>query len=356
MSNDLRLLQLRDWLTQSQSWTDFRIEPASADASFRRYFRIYHQNQRYIAMDAPPDKEDSQPFLAMSERLAKTGVHVPQVYASSLAQGFMLLEDLGTMPYQSALQIPEQISASTNANTIQTPSSLSLEQANHLYTDAMHALIQMQQADLQGLEPYDDQRLQTEMQLMPDWFLKVHLDVQLSEQQSSIISHTFTELLHVIAEQPQGFVHRDYHSRNLMQVSENNPGIIDYQDAVYGALTYDLVSLLRDCYVCWPQTQVERWALQYRDLAVAAQIMPAVDDATFLHWFDWMGLQRHIKVLGIFARLYHRDGKAHYLQDLPLTLSYVLTVADKYPTMQPLVALFHELNIPETIGTVEIPA
>ncbi|MGV6810050.1 MAG: aminoglycoside phosphotransferase family protein [bacterium] len=353
MSNDLRLLQLKDWLTKSQSWTNFRIEPASADASFRRYFRIYQQDQHYIAMDAPPDKEDSQPFLAMSERLAKTGVHVPQIYASSLAQGFMLLEDLGTMPYQRALQTPESVGA--NMSTTQSP-AWSLEQANTLYTDAMYALIQMQQADFQGLEPYDHQRLQTEMQLMPDWFLKVHLGLPLSKQQSVMMDDIFAELLRVIAEQPQGFVHRDYHSRNLMQVSQNNPGIIDYQDAVYGALTYDLVSLLRDCYVCWPQAQVERWALQYRDLAVAAQVMPAVDDTTFLRWFDWMGLQRHIKVLGIFARLYHRDGKAHYLQDLPLTLSYVLTVAAKYPATQPLVALFHELNIPETIGTVEIPA
>lgn len=336
MSNDSRLLQLKAWLRQSQSWTDFRIEPASADASFRRYFRIYQQDQRYIAMDAPPDKENSQPFLAMSERLAKTGVHVPHIYASSLTQGFILLEDLGTMPYQTALQ--------------------SVDQANQLYADAMQALIQMQQADQQGLEPYNYERLQTEMQLMPDWFLNVHLGLQLSTQQSALISETFKALLRVIAEQPQGFVHRDYHSRNLMQVSQNNPGIIDYQDAVHGALTYDLVSLLRDCYLCWSQTQVERWALDYRDQAVAAEIMPMVDDATFLRWFDWMGLQRHIKVLGIFARLWHRDGKAHYLNDLPLTLSYVLSVAQKYEEMQPLAQLFHELNIPETIGTVEIPA
>jgi len=336
MSNDSRLLQLKAWLRQSQSWTDFRIEPASADASFRRYFRIYQQDQRYIAMDAPPDKENSQPFLAMSERLAKTGVHVPHIYASSLTQGFILLEDLGTIPYQTALQ--------------------SVDQANQLYADAMQALIQMQQADQQGLEPYNHERLQTEMQLMPDWFLNVHLGLQLSTQQSALISETFAELLRVIAEQPQGFVHRDYHSRNLMQVSQNNPGIIDYQDAVHGALTYDLVSLLRDCYLCWSQTQVERWALDYRDQAVAAEIMPMVDDATFLRWFDWMGLQRHIKVLGIFARLWHRDGKAHYLNDLPLTLSYVLNVAQKYEEMQPLAQLFHELNIPETIGTVEIPA
>jgi len=336
MSNDSRLLQLKAWLRQSQSWTDFRIEPASADASFRRYFRIYQQDQRYIAMDAPPDKENSQPFLAMSERLAKTGVHVPHIYASSLTQGFILLEDLGTIPYQTALQ--------------------SVDQANQLYADAMQALIQMQQADQQGLEPYNHERLQIEMQLMPDWFLNVHLGLQLSTQQSALISETFSELLRVIAEQPQGFVHRDYHSRNLMQVSQNNPGIIDYQDAVHGALTYDLVSLLRDCYLCWSQTQVERWALDYRDQAVAAEIMPMVDDATFLRWFDWMGLQRHIKVLGIFARLWHRDGKAHYLNDLPLTLSYVLNVAQKYEEMQPLAQLFHELNIPETIGTVEIPA
>lgn len=333
MSTDIRLNQLKQWLSTTLS-NDFTIEVASADASFRRYFRVSHQGKTYIAMDAPPDKEDSSPFLDIGQRLALTGVHVPIIHAHTLDHGFLLLEDLGCIPYQQQLS----------------------EKADELYHDAMQALIKMQTADCSQLPNYNKQRLREEMQLMPDWFLTTHLNLAISDTQQAIIDNTFQQLLDAIDEQPQGFVHRDYHSRNLMVVDHNNPGIIDFQDAVYGAITYDLVSLLRDCYVCWPQSQVEQWALSYRDMAVQQGIIPPINDQAFIRWFDLIGLQRHIKVLGIFARLWHRDGKQHYLQDLPLTLSYVLHIGQKHPETQALVELFHTLGIPETIGTVNIPA
>jgi aminoglycoside/choline kinase family phosphotransferase len=334
MSTDSRLEQLQAWITATQGWTQFTIKTASADASFRRYFRVTHQEQNYIAMDAPPEKEDIVPFLDVTQRLSATGVHVPAIYAKSTEHGFILLEDLGSTPYQAKLE----------------------QHADSLYQDAMRAMVQMQRADTEKLPPYNASRLLEEMQLMPEWFLKTHLQINLNDEQQSIIDDTFNALLIDIIQQPQGFVHRDYHSRNLMVTSTNNPGVIDYQDAVYGPFTYDLVSLLRDCYVCWSNQQVEGWALQYRDMAVNAELIQEVNDETFLRWFDLIGLQRHIKVLGIFARLNHRDGKSHYLCDLPLTLSYVMEVGKRHPETQALVQLFNELGIPETIGTVDIPA
>lgn len=334
MSTDSRLEQLQEWITATQNWAQFDIQPASTDASFRRYFRVIHQEQSYIAMDAPPEKEDIVPFLDVTHRLSSTGVHVPAIYAESTEHGFILLEDLGSTPYQTELE----------------------HHANSLYQDAMQAMVQMQQASTDNLPPYDESRLLEEMQLMPDWFLKVHLQIDLDDEQQAIINNTFKALLADITQQPQGFVHRDYHSRNLMVTTSNNPGVIDFQDAVYGPLTYDLVSLLRDCYVCWPNQQVERWALQYRNMAVEKGLLAAIDDDTFLRWFDLIGLQRHIKVLGIFARLNHRDGKSHYLCDLPLTLSYVMEVGKKHTETQALVQLFTKLDIPQIIGTVDIPA
>jgi aminoglycoside/choline kinase family phosphotransferase len=334
MSIDSRLEQLQAWIAATQGWTQFDIRPASADASFRRYFRVIHQEQSYIAMDAPPEKEDIVPFLDVSHRLSSTGVHVPVIYAESTEHGFILLEDLGSTPYQAELE----------------------HHAETLYRDAMQAMVQMQQASTDHLPLYDDSRLLEEMQLMPEWFLTVHLGIDLDNGQQAIVNNAFNALLTGITQQPKGFVHRDYHSRNLMVTTNNNPGIIDYQDAVYGPLTYDLVSLLRDCYVCWPHQQVENWALQYRSMAVESGLIQAIDDDTFLRWFDLIGLQRHIKVLGIFARLNHRDGKSHYLCDLPLTLSYVMDIGKQHPETQALIQLFAELDIPERIGTVDIPA
>lgn len=326
MTQDHRLQQLTHWV--QATWPMATLRVASADASFRRYFRIHHHDKTMIAMDAPPEKEDSQPFLEVTQRLLDANVHAPNILKHSLDQGFMVLSDLGSTPYLDRL----------NNNTADT-----------LYADAISALIAIQQANTHGLPIYNAPLLQQEMQLMPDWFLGTHLQLDLTPQQQNIITQTFADLTQAIIEQPQVFVHRDYHSRNLMWMETNNPGIIDYQDAVLGAITYDLVSLLRDCYIAWPDNKVTQWALAYRDQAVEAGVMAPVNDETFMRWFDLMGLQRHLKVLGIFVRLYHRDGKENYLNDLPQTLDYVMQVGKKHPETQPLIQLFNDLGIPEKI-------
>ena len=332
MKTDTRLEQLKGWIKSELNWQNTTIEVASADASFRRYFRVYYNDISYIAMDAPPTKEDILPFIDITQRLLATGVHAPKIIAQSIELGFLMLEDLGSTPYQDKLN----------------------DKPDSLYFDAMQALIKIQTADTTGLENYDKKHLDDEMQLMPEWFLKTHLGIELSTSQQQIIKSCFEQLTKNIETQANGFVHRDYHSRNLMIIEENNPAIIDYQDAVFGPITYDLVSLLRDCYIHWPNSRVEHWALQYRDMAASTGLLDKIDDKEFIRWFDLMGLQRHIKVLGIFCRLWHRDGKKHYLDDLPLTLSYVLSVGEKHTETQALVELFHSLDITSKIGTVDI--
>jgi aminoglycoside/choline kinase family phosphotransferase len=255
-------------------------------------------------------------------------VHAPKILKQSLEQGFLVLSDLGSIPYLDQL----------NKDT-----------ANTLYNDAIQALIKIQHADTTNLPIYNADLLQIEMQLMPDWFLGTHLKLELNKNQQQTISDTFDALTKAVLEQPQVFVHRDYHSRNLMITTTDNPAIIDYQDAVLGAISYDLVSLLRDCYIQWPTNKVVQWALNYRDQAVDAGLIQAIDDQTFIRWFDLMGLQRHIKVLGIFARLYHRDGKENYLKDLPLTLDYVMQVGQQHPETMALITLFKQLEIAKKI-------
>jgi len=327
MTEDLRLKQLTDWI--QQDWQNATIEVASADASFRRYFRVTHNNQTYIAMDAPPEQEDSTPFIDVTTRLRNANVHAPKIFKQDLEQGFLLLEDFGSTPYLDKL----------NTDTADT-----------LYGDALHSLIDIQKANTDGLPEYDEALLQTEMKLMPEWFLQRHLDITPSTEQQKIIDRIFTVISTLVLQQPQVFVHRDFHSRNLMVTDENNPGIIDYQDAVLGPITYDLVSLLRDCYIQWPNKKIASWVFDYKKHAEDAGLMDKVPDDTFIQWFDFMGLQRHIKVLGIFARLNHRDGKTNYLDDLPLTLHYVMEVANKYPLTRPLVELFNEWDVPQKIG------
>lgn len=331
MPTDLRLQQLTDWVQSERPHANLQV--ASADASFRRYFRVTEGSNSWIAMDAPPEKETLEPFIDITERLIQASVNAPKIYQQSLEQGFLLLGDLGDTPYLSALND---------------------KQADALYGDAFKALLQIQTADTSNLPVYDEALLQQEMNLMPEWFLSKHLGVSLSNQEQSDLQSVFELLIKTALDQPQVFVHRDYHSRNLMVTTSENPGVIDYQDAVLGPVCYDLVSLLRDCYIAWPVQQVRQWVTEYRVLAQQQGIIPEVDDKLFQQWFDWMGLQRHIKVLGIFARLNHRDGKAHYLNDLPLTLSYVMNVAANYPEMKPLVDIFQKYDIPKSIGTVEI--
>ena len=334
MPTDYRLEELTAWVHQTKP--NASLEPASADASFRRYFRVSEGQQTWVAMDAPPDKETLLPFIDVGKRLSAVDVNTPTIHSSNLEQGFLLMDDLGVTPY-----LPE----------------LTIETADSLYADALQSLIRIQTADIKDLPKYDMELLSDELSLMPQWFLERHLEIELSDLESKALDDVFAFLIKSSLDQPQVFVHRDYHSRNLMFTSENNPGVIDFQDAVLGPIGYDLVSLLRDCYIAWPESLVSRWVNDFRLMAIDARLLtPDTSQSQFMQWFDLIGLQRHIKVLGIFARLNHRDGKQNYLNDLPLTLSYVLSVAKRYDETAFLVDLFNKYEIPQCIGTVEITA
>lgn len=316
-----RLTQLQQWLDSLSENNYKNLEPASADASFRQYFRVTDDknNRTCIVMDAPPEKENCRPFLQVTELIRNVGVNAPAIISMDMKQGFILLDDLGTKPYLDHLD---------------------KSSADNLYIDAIEALINMQKIDA-ILPSYDEQLLQSEMDLFETWYLNRHLDIELNEAQKSILGNTFDLLIQNAIEQPQVFVHRDYHSRNLMITDENSPGVIDYQDAVIGPITYDLVSLFKDCYIEWPREKVELWLDLY-----LARITPArlIDKETLLRWFDLMGVQRHLKVLGIFARLNYRDGKPQYLDDMPLTLKYVVDTCDSYDELRPLKQLLEELT------------
>jgi aminoglycoside/choline kinase family phosphotransferase len=319
---DPRLDLLTRWVGEELKLTGAHIAPASADASFRRYFRVLHAGQSYIVMDAPPGKEDLQPFLRVAQMLLEVGVNVPTILARDLARGFLLLSDLGSASYLDALQAA---SAAGDEERIET-----------LYGDALESLVKIQVRGAEAaLPPYDRAALIREMALMPEWFFDRHLSLKLEPSEVSMLEGLQNLLVQSAAEQPASLVHRDYHSRNLMVCDRGNPGILDFQDALQGPITYDLVSLLKDCYIRWPASQVQSWALQYRQRLIKARIPAGRDDAQFLQWFDWMGLQRHIKVLGIFARLWYRDGKRGYLKDLPLVLDYVRETAQRYPQTAP---------------------
>jgi aminoglycoside/choline kinase family phosphotransferase len=316
-----RLTQLQRWLDSLSESTYTDLKPASADASFRQYFRVTNtgDDKTYIVMDAPPEKEDCHPFLLVTDLIRGVGVNAPDVISVDIQQGFLLLDDLGDKPYLDYL---DEDSADT------------------LYTDAIDALVKMQTIDGM-LAMYDEPFLQTEMDLFETWYLNRHLGIELDQAQKASLNDVCKLLIQNAIEQPQVFVHRDYHSRNLMITEENNPGVIDYQDAVIGPITYDLVSLFKDCYIEWPRERVELWLELY-----LARITPTrlIDKDTLIRWFDLMGVQRHLKVLGIFARLNYRDGKAQYLDDLPLTLKYVLDACELYDELAPLKNLFEELS------------
>lgn len=335
MDKDERLQQLSQWIGSLPDWNNATLTVASADASFRRYFRVHKEGKTAVAMDAPPTHEDCHPFVDVTTRLLHCDVHAPKIIEQNLLDGFLLLEDLGDT---------------------QLLSELSPANVDHLYHEAMTELYKLQQADSQGLPTYNEQMLRNEMELMPEWFLKTHLQLADHEIPSELLDSTFQALTESALEQPTCFVHRDFHSRNLMLKPDNSLAVIDFQDAVQGPITYDLVSLLRDCYVHWPHNRVEKWALCFHKNAIQQGNIPPVEEAVFLRWFDLMGLQRHIKVLGIFARLYHRDGKSGYLKDLPLVLSYVLTVGRKHPETSQLVAWMQDVGIPDRIGLTELAA
>jgi aminoglycoside/choline kinase family phosphotransferase len=316
-ASDSRLEMLTRWVSDDLGLSDGSIAPASADASFRRYFRVTRGSDTYIVMDAPPDKEDLAPFLKVGRILNEIGVNAPAVLARDSARGLLLLSDLGTELYLGALREPLAV--------------------DRLYGDALHALREIQTADAAlgaGLPRYSHELLMREMELMPEWFLGRHLGLTPSAPQRQMLNQLFDALSQAASSQPAVIVHRDYHSRNLLVTAQHNPGIIDFQDAVVGPVTYDVASLLKDCYIAWPAPRVREWVLEYRE-SLLEQGFAAGSAAQFLRWFDLIGLQRHIKVLGIFARLYYRDGKPGYLKDLPRVLDYARDAAAAYAETAP---------------------
>jgi hypothetical protein len=313
---DPRLQRLERWIAGLPGPPIERIAPASADASFRRYFRVHRGGATQIAMDAPPERESLDAWLRVVHILAATGVHVPPVIAADSEQGFVLMGDLGRQHYLEALgqgADPEP-----------------------LYADAVDALVLLQSGDSTAaatLPAYDRELLMRELELFPEWFLSRHLSLAPDEDERATIAAAFDWLCAQALAQPAVLVHRDYHSRNLLVRPEGNPGIVDFQDAVFGPISYDLVSLLKDCYVVWPRKRLLAWLDRYRERAASAGLPVGADRDEFLRWFDRMGLQRHLKVLGIFARLWHRDGKPGYLADLPRVLDYTLEVTGSLPEL-----------------------
>lgn len=322
-----RIEALKTWLATLPIVGDFTLEPASGDASFRRYFRIHTADGSYIAMDAPPHKEDVEPFVKVAESFEAIGLNVPHIYARDDENGYLLLEDLGTTLYLDRL----------NEQTME-----------RLYGDALGALLTLQACGPQsGLPPYDRKLLMQEMELFREWLVGRQLGITLTQVEQRMLDDTFEALAKNALEQPRVCVHRDFHSRNLMVTAQHNPGILDFQDAVIGPVTYDLVSLLRDCYISWPRHQVEDWVRGYFELALQSGVLRAEHEETFMAWFDLMGVQRQLKASGIFARLYIRDGKPGYLRDIPRTLGYILSIADDYPLLEGLSALLRGKIVPE---------
>ncbi|MFT5599648.1 MAG: aminoglycoside/choline kinase family phosphotransferase [Chitinophagales bacterium] len=322
-----RLQQMERWLN-SLGYLNYTLTSASEDASFRSYQRLQQGASSWVVMDAPPDKEPCDRFIEIATKLSQAGLSATEVLEKNLELGFLLLTDLGTTPYLSVL----------NADS-----------KDALYADALAALLRMQvNVSSQDLSKYNPALLSREMDLFHDWFLLELLGIQLNESQQKHWNLIKQTLIQNALEQPQIFVHRDYHSRNLMKIDIGNPGIIDFQDAVCGPITYDLVSILRDCYIDWPIDEVESLALDYYRAAKAAALLD-VEPQQFLRWFNLMGIQRHLKAVGIFSRLKIRDGKSGYLNDIPRTLNYLCQVSELEPSMTAFRDLIAELNLPERI-------
>ena len=327
---DARLALIHDWLARELGIAVERIEPASSDASFRRYFRAFHPRGTFVIMDAPPGREDVRPYLKVSALLESLGVHVPHIHESDGERGLLLLEDLGSMHYLSRLE----------AGADPEP----------LYGDALDTLadIQARGGEAAGaLAPYDREPLLREMALMPEWFWGRHLGLAQTSEVREIFAHAFEWLIGEALAQPQVFVHRDYHSRNLMVLDRRNPGVIDFQDALRGPIGYDIVSLLKDCYIAWPRPRVLQWVSEYRVRLTARGFEPGASDREVTRWVDLIGVQRHLKVLGIFARLWYRDGKSGYLADLPLTLRYVVEACAQHRELTALGRLLERRAAPE---------
>lgn len=331
----VRLTQLTRWLTaqierRELDVDDVQLQPVSGDASFRRYFRVNGSDNSWIAVDAPPDKEDSSTFVRLARDWQKHGVRVPALLAVDLAQGFMLQEDFGDSLLLEALGDAS---------------------VDDLYGRALQELERIQYCPVDGLPAYDSLLLNKEMSLFGDWFVERLLRISVTPDERSMLKHTCTLLEESALAQVQLCVHRDYHSRNLMllQKEPDRLGVIDFQDAVVGACTYDLVSLLRDSYVRWPEIKVLHWVEQFRH-SLRERGLPVPDQAGFFKQFELMGMQRQLKVLGIFSRLYLRDSKAGYLGDIPRTLGYLLRAGRRYPEFTGLVAFLEDRVVPALAG------
>lgn len=328
---DARLSLLQAWLdglASPHALVNASLRRASDDASFRRYFRVDRSADdgpaSCIVMDAPPPQEDCRPFLAAARVLAEAGLSVPTVLEADLERGFLLLSDLGQTTYL------DELSAKT---------------APALYRDACASLVRLQLATRPGVfADYDHALLLREMALYPDWYVGHHKGLVLAPPEREALDAVFDLIARQCLSQPRVFVHRDYHSRNLMVLETDSPGVLDFQDAVLGPITYDLVSLLRDAYIAWDEEQVLDWVIRYWERARAAGLPMPEDFGAFYRDFEWMGLQRHLKVLGIFARLSHRDGKHRYLQDLPRVLGYVRPVVQRYGALAPLAHLIDRIE------------
>jgi aminoglycoside/choline kinase family phosphotransferase len=320
-----RLQLLENWVEAQFPDKSFVLSPASADASFRRYFRATFSDRTMIVMDAPPQQEDCAPFVHVANLFVAAGAHVPAILAQDLAQGYLLLSDLGSTTYLRALTDDP-------------------DRADHLYRDAIAALLKIQVASRAGVLPdYDEALLLKELSLFPDWYLARHLKVVLDAGRKAELNEVFKQIVQNNLAQPRVFVHRDYHSRNLM-VTTPNPGIVDFQDAVYGPITYDLVSLFKDAYIRWDEERVLDWIIRYWEQARKMGLPVAADFSHFFRDFEWMGVQRHLKVLGIFARLYHRDGKEGYLENMPLVMEYLRKACERYRELHPLLTLLDVLE------------
>ena len=320
---------LKHWIEQILGSDDIELKAASEDASFRSYFRLllshpYKGAKTLIVMDAPPLQEDCAPFIRITNILLDSNINVPNIHHMNLEQGFLLLDDFGDELYL------DKLASGT---------------ANKLYSDAIMALVKMQtSADVTELNEYDESLLRTEMNLFKEWLLSKHLNIILDPEQTQALESTYTLLVENATQQPQRFVHRDFHSRNLMVTESRNPGVIDYQDALNGPISYDLVSLLKDCYIKWSKAEVNYWVSLYLD-KMSETGFP-LDHNQFQRWFDLMGVQRHLKASGIFARLSHRDGKHDYLKDVPRTLSYIVDLKNTYEELVPLCLLIEQSILP----------
>jgi aminoglycoside/choline kinase family phosphotransferase len=308
--------QLNQWLVEEKvlGTADYRVAPLAGDASFRSYHRVWVGEKSYVVMDAPPPESPKQ-FIDIAALLAREGLTVPAVLKAELGTGFLLLSDFGDRLYLN---------------------ELNNETADSLYQIAFEALLKIQ-AIKTDLPSFDRSLLETQMGVFEEWYLQKNKSIRLSVSLKAILDPINEEIYQVIESQPQVLVHRDYHSRNLMILSKDSPGILDFQDTIIGPITYDLVSLLQDCYISWPRARVEKWVEAYREQAISNGLLSSSESSqTFLRWFDWTGLQRHLKNLGVFSRLNIRDNKPGYLKSIPQVLRYIFDTCERYPALKPL--------------------